>query len=181
MSTTDLDSRTVAEMIAEARDRSGLSRAELAARTGLGEPAVWAIETGADPRPSFHVLEPLAYALEISLGRLLLAAGVFGDPRLGRPSEVARLVVRPGEGERFLTLLETFIRTQVDGEPGTEAFSWHQPPDEPDVFWLYERFADDAGMVAHMDSLAHRELKVALGDLVTEASLHFVRHRLGKA
>ncbi len=75
---------TLAERVAIARNRLGISRSELARRTGLTPAAVWQIEHG-DRTPSVPSLLKLVEALEISADWLLgLSEAAPSDPRVAR-------------------------------------------------------------------------------------------------
>ena len=60
-----------------AREKAGLSQAELARRVGVSQGLIWAIENGAK-RPSIKVLARIAAELSLSLDELL---PVVSDPK----------------------------------------------------------------------------------------------------
>lgn len=63
------------------REQSGLSQSELAERTGLSRPTIWAWESGRT-QPRHSNLQTLAHALGISEGDLVPADAAVSPPRL---------------------------------------------------------------------------------------------------
>jgi quinol monooxygenase YgiN len=61
----------------------------------------------------------------------------------------AKLVARPGQGAELLEALGPLIRSAMEDEPGTEVYAVHLDPDDGDVVWFYEIFADQAAVEAH--------------------------------
>jgi quinol monooxygenase YgiN len=71
-------------------------------------------------------------------------------------------VARPGEEERVAEVLRKMVPL-TQAEPGCVHYYAHRAPDEPRRFFLFEEYADEAGLLAHMDSE------------------HFKQHVLGEA
>jgi transcriptional regulator with XRE-family HTH domain len=63
--------RTLGESIRLVRERRGLSVSQLAARAGMGQPAVSLIENGNRPNPGADTLIRIARALRVSLDELV--------------------------------------------------------------------------------------------------------------
>jgi quinol monooxygenase YgiN len=79
-------------------------------------------------------------------------------------SHVAKVVVQPGKGGQFRDLMKAQLE-QVKREPGTLVYMMHVSPDDPDVFWFYEHYADEAARKAHAESEVHRHLVKQLESL----------------
>jgi len=71
-------------------------------------------------------------------------------------------VARPGEEERVAEALRKMV-PPTQAEPGCIHYRVHRSPDDPRRFFLFEEYADESGLRAHMDSE------------------HFKRHVLGEA
>lgn len=74
---------------------------------------------------------------------------------MGTEGHVARFVVRPGERDKALAVLRPMFE-QVQNEPETLLYLMHVPKDEPDTIWFYERYTDEAGFTAHLESDVHQ-------------------------
>jgi transcriptional regulator with XRE-family HTH domain len=62
---------TLADIVRRERERSGLSRSQLAERAGLSYPAISHIETGRRPDPNASTVKRLARGLNVSCDWLL--------------------------------------------------------------------------------------------------------------
>jgi len=58
---------------------------------------------------------------------------------------------KAGEEERIREILEQMAPLSR-AEPGMRFYQAHRSPDDPRVFFLYERYDDQAGYEAHMAS-----------------------------
>ena len=65
----------------------------------------------------------------------------------GKADEVAGILQRLGALSR--------------AEPGVAAFIIHRSPTEPNEFFLYEQYRDQAGLQAHLDSAHFKDLVLA--------------------
>ena len=70
-------------------------------------------------------------------------------------------VARAGESAAVAELLRRMTPLSR-AEPGCLQYDGHRDPDDPDRFFLYERYADEAALEAHAASPHFREL--VLGD-----------------
>jgi (4S)-4-hydroxy-5-phosphonooxypentane-2,3-dione isomerase len=71
-------------------------------------------------------------------------------------------VAKPGEEERVAEALRRMVPL-TRAEPGCIHYRAHRSLDDPRRFFLFEEYADESGLQAHMDSE------------------HFKRHVLGEA
>ena len=79
---------------------------------------------------------------------------------------VVRLQARPGARPAVLDALHRYADGLAE-EPRTELFVISLDPDESDVVWLHEWFADgEAGMLAHRSSQGFAELMGELQDVL---------------
>ncbi|MFB4353987.1 putative quinol monooxygenase [Microbacterium sp. LS_15] len=88
----------------------------------------------------------------------------------------ATFTARPGEGDRVATLLAEFAE-HVRAEEGNVVFDATRLVDDPDRFFVYEVYRDEAAFQAHLSSPAGVPFNAALQDLIVEPSsqLTFLR------
>jgi quinol monooxygenase YgiN len=63
----------------------------------------------------------------------------------------AKWRAKPGKEDRLVEV----CREMTDpsrAEPGNLFYQAHRSPEDPQLFYLYEQYADEAGYEAHMDS-----------------------------
>jgi quinol monooxygenase YgiN len=84
-----------------------------------------------------------------------------------------RMIAKEGEAERVLELLLSNPRRIEDGEPGNLAFAVHRSTDNPNEFWLYETWLDEAAVEAHESGEAFARYKEELRPLVDPESVLF--------
>jgi quinol monooxygenase YgiN len=84
-----------------------------------------------------------------------------------------RMRAREGEADRVLELLLTNPRRIEEGEPGNIVFGVHRSTEDPNEFWLYETWTDEAAVEAHESGDAFRRYKDELRPLVDPDSLVF--------
>ncbi|MFT3851653.1 MAG: XRE family transcriptional regulator [Ilumatobacteraceae bacterium] len=131
-------SRDLGRAIRGARQSSGTSMRSLAARAGLSQPFLSAVERGLS-MPSIVTLYRLAEALDVPPASLL-PAETGGDVQVIRGDE-GRLVPsseRPGSAVGRLLL--------SDEDHGLEVYEYHVGPDEDLDVW----FAHDGRKVLHL-------------------------------
>ena len=58
---------------------------------------------------------------------------------------------KPGEAEALVGIIRRFL-PQAQREPGVRAFQIHQSLNEPEKFFFYEVFKDEAAFAAHQQS-----------------------------
>lgn len=88
----------------------------------------------------------------------------------------ATFTARPGEAERVVALLRDFAEV-VRAEPGNVVFDATRLADEPDRFFVYEEYRDEAAFHAHLSAPAGDPFNAALQPLIIEPSsqLTFLR------
>lgn len=88
----------------------------------------------------------------------------------------ATFTARPGETERVAALLRDFAEV-VRAEPGNVVFDATRLVDEPDRFFVYEEYRDEAAFQAHLAAPAGGPFNAALQQLIVEPSsqLTFLR------
>jgi quinol monooxygenase YgiN len=92
---------------------------------------------------------------------------------VGAVSYFVRMVAKPGQAEAVQELLLTNPRRIEQGEPGNLAFGVHRSTDNPNEFWLYETWVDEAAVEAHESGDAFKRYKEALRPLVEPDSVLF--------
>lgn len=83
----------------------------------------------------------------------------------GRISLMVRLTANEGMRPALLDLLNTYADGLAE-EPGTEVFVVSMDPEDANIVWLYEIFADDAAQDAHRSSTGFHELMNAMPPLL---------------
>ncbi|PCE15136.1 antibiotic biosynthesis monooxygenase [Microbacterium sp. SZ1] len=88
----------------------------------------------------------------------------------------ATFTARPGEGDRVAALLADFAEG-VRAEEGNVVFDATRLVDDPDRFFVYEVYRDEAAFQAHLASPVGVPFNAALQDLILEPSsqLTFLR------
>jgi len=74
------------------------------------------------------------------------------------------------EGRRgdLVRVLGNYLGTLEDGEPGTTLISVAVDPNDDDLVWVWEEFADAAAVQAHFEHDFFRALQLELADLLAE-------------
>ena len=63
----------------------------------------------------------------------------------------AKWRAKPGAEQRLAEICEEMTAPSRD-EPGNRFYQAHRSPDDPQLFYLYEQYEDEAAYEAHMDS-----------------------------
>jgi (4S)-4-hydroxy-5-phosphonooxypentane-2,3-dione isomerase len=92
---------------------------------------------------------------------------------VGAVSYFVRMVAKPGQAEAVQELLLTNPRRIEQGERGNLAFGVHRSTDNPNEFWLYETWVDEAAVQAHESGDAFKQYKETLRPLVEPESVIF--------
>jgi quinol monooxygenase YgiN len=92
---------------------------------------------------------------------------------VGAVSYFVRMVAKPDQAEAVQELLLTNPRRIEQGEPGNLAFGVHRSTDNPNEFWLYETWVDEAAVQAHESGDAFKQYKETLRPLVEPDSVLF--------
>lgn len=88
----------------------------------------------------------------------------------------ATFTARPGQADTIAGLLEGYA-ADVRSEPGNRTFEASRLREEPDRFFVYEVYADEAAFAAHLGAPYGATFNAALGPLITEpaSELTFLR------
>jgi quinol monooxygenase YgiN len=79
-----------------------------------------------------------------------------------------QLTARDGQRDDLLRVLGNYLRTLQDGEPGTTLVSVAADPNDSDLVWVWEEFADPAAVQAHFEHDFFRALQLELADLLAQ-------------
>jgi quinol monooxygenase YgiN len=82
---------------------------------------------------------------------------------VGAVTYFVRMVAKPGQAEAVQELLLVNPRRIEQGEPGNLAFGVHRSTDNPNEFWLYETWVDEAAVQAHESGDAFKQYKERYG------------------
>ena len=83
----------------------------------------------------------------------------------GRRSLLVRLTSKDGMRPALLDLLNTYADGLAE-EPGTEVFVVSMDPDDANIVWLYEIFADEAAENAHRASEGYARLMSSMPEML---------------
>ena len=78
------------------------------------------------------------------------------------------LTANEGMRDELLRVLGNYLRTLPDGEPGTTLLTVAADPNDEDVVWMWEEFADANSVQAHFEHDFLRALQMELADLLSE-------------
>jgi quinol monooxygenase YgiN len=78
-----------------------------------------------------------------------------------------QMTTRPGERDDVLRVLTNYVNT-LDGEPGTLLFAVAADPDDAEMIWIWEEFADANAVHGHFQHDFFRALQLELADLLAE-------------
>ena len=82
-------------------------------------------------------------------------------------AQFARFVAKDGLGGKVFAALQDASVAAAE-EEGTLVYAIHVAPDNPDIVWMYELYANTDAQVAHSGSAASARLRAAVGDLLAE-------------
>ena len=92
---------------------------------------------------------------------------------MSKVSAVAKLVVKPEKAEEFPGAFDDFFAHIAENEESTEHYVLHRSTSSPNVFFITEIYADQAGLDSHAGSDAMAEFGASLGDFIESADLDF--------
>jgi quinol monooxygenase YgiN len=78
-----------------------------------------------------------------------------------------QMTAREGAREELLRVLGNYANT-LDGEPGTTLFAVAADPNDADVVWAWEEFANSEAVQEHFQHDFFRALQLELADLLAE-------------
>ena len=70
---------------------------------------------------------------------------------MGKVSSFVKLTAQAGRREELLAALRRMLPV-VDGESGTEVYSFHLDRDDENTVWVFELYTDDAALATHSGS-----------------------------
>ncbi|MBM3944947.1 MAG: antibiotic biosynthesis monooxygenase [SAR202 cluster bacterium] len=73
--------------------------------------------------------------------------------------------VKPGTREKFIEASYGDAKGSVRDEPGCFRFDIHQDSANPDTFYLYEVYSDEAAFAAHQQTPHYLKWRAAVSDL----------------
>jgi autoinducer 2-degrading protein len=79
-----------------------------------------------------------------------------------------QLTALPGQRDDLLRVLGNYLGTLEEGEPGTTLISVALDPNDDDLVWMWEEFADAAAVQAHFEHDFLRALQLELAALLAE-------------
>jgi quinol monooxygenase YgiN len=89
---------------------------------------------------------------------------------MAKVSVMARLVAREGKGDELIAGFGDIFR-QVEAESGTLVYALNRSAENPDRFWFYELYTDEAAFDAHRSSEVMAKAGAVLGGLVAESEI----------
>lgn len=78
------------------------------------------------------------------------------------------LTAHDGQRDELIRVLGNYLRTLEAGEPGTTLISVAADPNDEDVVWMWEEFADAEAVQAHFAHDFFQALQLELADLLAE-------------
>lgn len=88
---------------------------------------------------------------ELAVGRLDIGAG-----RPGTLTAAVRVRAAPGKGDAMARLLRDHVSLLRANAPGIHVNPPHRSTSDPDLFLIYEQYADEAAYAARLDALRRR-------------------------
>jgi quinol monooxygenase YgiN len=76
-----------------------------------------------------------------------------------------QLTAQDGKRDELLRVLGNYVNT-LDGEPGTTLFAAAADPNDDDLVWVWEEFADASAVRDHFQHDFFRALQLELADLL---------------
>lgn len=79
--------------------------------------------------------------------------------------------LKPGTRERFLEAMLPNAEASVREEPGCLVFDVIEDRDTPDLFHLYEIYADREALAAHKETAHYQASRAVVNELIAEQSV----------
>lgn len=76
-----------------------------------------------------------------------------------------QLTAQEGKRDELLRVLSNYVNT-LDGEPGTTLFAAAADPNDDELVWVWEEFADADAVRGHFEHDFFRALQLELADLL---------------
>ncbi len=104
------------------------------------------------PGPALRGTGPLAFRTRAASGIIRRGARVGTDVAdVARFGAVLQMTAAPGRRDELLRVLGNYANT-LDGEPGTTLFAARPTPNDDDMVWVWEEFAERRGRPASTSS-----------------------------
>jgi quinol monooxygenase YgiN len=78
---------------------------------------------------------------------------------------VLQMTALPGKRDELIRMLINYAAT-LDGEPGTTLFTAAADPNDDDIVWIWEEFANVSAVREHFEHDFFRALQLELSDLL---------------
>jgi quinol monooxygenase YgiN len=92
---------------------------------------------------------------------------------MSKPSAVAKFTIKEDKADEFPNAFDEFFKHIADNEANTEHYVLHRSNANPNVFYITEVYADQAGLDAHVSSDAMQKFGAGLGDFIENVDLDF--------
>jgi quinol monooxygenase YgiN len=79
-----------------------------------------------------------------------------------------QLTAREGQRDELVRVLRNYTNT-LDGEPGTVLYAVAIDPNDENMVWIWEQFADGVAVQAHFEHDFFRALQLELEELLAES------------
>lgn len=76
-----------------------------------------------------------------------------------------QMTAQEGKRDELMRVLTNYVNT-LDGEPGTSLFAAAADPNDDDLVWVWEEFADSGAVREHFEHDFFRALQLELADLL---------------
>lgn len=89
---------------------------------------------------------------------------------MAKVSAFVKLTAQPGRRAEMVETMQAMLAV-VDGEPGTEVYSFHLDQADENVLWVFELYSDADALEAHSSSDGMRQLLGGLAGLLGDAPM----------
>ncbi|MFP2769913.1 putative quinol monooxygenase [Oceanisphaera sp. KMM 10153] len=86
-------------------------------------------------------------------------------------SIIVKTKLKPGTTETFLAAMLPNAAASVRDEPGCHTFDVLRDKADPELFWLYEIYQDEAALAEHKLTPHYKSSRAVVTDLIAEQSV----------
>ncbi|ATG74260.1 putative quinol monooxygenase [Zobellella denitrificans] len=86
-------------------------------------------------------------------------------------SIIVKTKLKPGTTQAFLDAMLQNAAASVRDEPGCHTFDVLQDKADPELFWLYEIYEDEAALAAHKETPHYQASRAVVNPLIAEQSV----------
>ncbi|AEY01410.1 hypothetical protein GU3_08270 [Oceanimonas sp. GK1] len=86
-------------------------------------------------------------------------------------SIIVKTKLKPGTTQAFLDAMLPNAEASVRDEPGCHTFDVLQDRADPELFWLYEIYQDEAALAAHKETPHYQASRAVVNELIAEQSV----------